>query len=127
MQAEPSSRVIGDAPRVGCGDVPTRRPAPRVPGWLRWWLDQRVGLDYSDLSGAQIAAGALADVDVLVVPTGSDFNRLQRPGRGGADCAEPWVRDGGRLITLRDSSRLATRLGLTSRPTRPRPPTSPAH
>ncbi|QIZ33570.1 hypothetical protein [Saccharopolyspora sp. ASAGF58] len=37
-------------------------------GWLRWWLGDQAGL--RDLTAEQIASGALADYDVLVVPNG---------------------------------------------------------
>ncbi|GAA4412944.1 hypothetical protein GCM10023168_35360 [Fodinibacter luteus] len=114
-QEEPASSVAGDAPRVALWQISTGSTGSiESSGWLRWWLDQRVGLDYSDISAAQIAAGALADVDVLVVPTGSDTTASNALGAPGRAALTQWVRDGGRLVMLRDSSRLATRLGLTS-------------
>ena len=110
-----TSTVVGDAPRVAVWQISaTSTGSIESSGWLRWWLDQRVGLDYSDVSAAQIAAGALADVDVLVVPTGSDSTASSALGASGRAALTQWVRDGGRLVMLRDSSRLASRLGLTS-------------
>lgn len=114
-QEEPDSSVVGDAPRVAVWQISaTSTGSIESSGWLRWWLDQRVGLDYSDVSAGQIAAGALADVDVLVVPTGSDTTASSALGASGRAALTQWVRDGGRLVMLRDSSRLASRLGLTS-------------
>ena len=115
LQAEPASAVTGAAPRLGVWQVSaTATGSIESAGWLRWWLDNRVGLDYANLTAAQIAAGALADIDVLVVPNGSDATASTALGAAGRAALDQWVRDGGRLITLRDSSRLATRLGLTS-------------
>lgn len=114
-QEEPDSSVVGDATRVAVWQISaTSTGSIESSGWLRWWLDQRVGLDYSDVSAAQIAAGALADLDVLVVPTGSDTTASNALGASGRAALTHWVRDGGRLVMLRDSSRLASRLGLTS-------------
>ena len=114
-QPEPDVTVAGEAPRVAVWQISaTSTGSIESSGWLRWWLDQRVGMDYSDVSAAQIAAGALADVDVLVVPTGSDSTASSALGASGRAALTQWVRDGGRLVMLRDSSRLASRLGLTS-------------
>ncbi len=115
LQAEPATAVNGTAPRLGVWQVSTTAGGTiESAGWLRWWLDNRVGLAHTDLTAAQIAAGALDDVDVLVVPSGSDSTAADTLGATGQAALAQWVRDGGRLVTLRDSSRLATRLGLTS-------------
>ncbi|TQM65081.1 M14 family zinc carboxypeptidase [Humibacillus xanthopallidus] len=115
LQAEPVTAVAGAAPRLGVWQISaTSTGSIESAGWLRWWLDNRAGLKHTDLTAAQIAAGALADIDVLVVPNGSDSTASNALGAAGRAALDQWVRDGGRLITLRDSSRLATRLGLTS-------------
>lgn len=107
--------VGGPAPRLAVWQVSqTATGAIEFSGWLRWWLDNRVGLDVTDVTGPQITAGALSAHDVLVVPSGSDATAGNALGEGGRAALSQWLRDGGRLVTLLDSSRLATRLGLTS-------------
>ncbi len=114
-QAEPGPVAAGEAPRLAVWQISTTSTGSiESSGWLRWWLDNRARLPFTDLTAAQIAGGALGDYDVLVVPTGSDSTALNTLGAAGRDALTQWVRDGGRLITLRDSSRLASRLGLTS-------------
>jgi hypothetical protein len=114
-QAEPDVRYRGEAPRIAVWQVSaTSGGTIESAGWLRWWLDTRIGLPYTDVSAADIAAGMLVDQDVLVVPSGSDAAASNALGDGGREALIAWVEDGGTLITLRDSSRLAARLGLTS-------------
>lgn len=114
-QGEPDVTVQGQAPRLAVWQVSsTATGTIESSGWLRWWLDNRVGLPFTDVTGAQIAAGALSQYDVLVVPSGSDATANTALGAAGRTALTQWVNQGGKLITLRDSSRLATRLGLTS-------------
>ncbi|HYN28613.1 MAG TPA: M14 family zinc carboxypeptidase [Dermatophilaceae bacterium] len=116
QQAEPDVTMQGDAaPRVAVWQISaTSGGSIESAGWLRWWLDKRAGLEHADVTAGRIAGGALADVDVLVVPSGSDSTADTALGAAGRAALTSWVRDGGRLVMLRDSSRLATRLGLTS-------------
>lgn len=51
---------------------------------------------------------------MLVVPNGSDQEAFDALGERGRAALTEWVRGGGTLIALRDASRLAVRLGLTS-------------
>lgn len=114
-QAEPGTDVTGTAPRLAVWQISaTSTAAIESAGWLRWWLDNRVGLDFTDVRATQIAGGALADYDVLVVPNGSDTTAANALGPAGQAALKSWIQDGGRLVTLRDASRLASRLGLTS-------------
>lgn len=83
-------------------------------GWLRWWLDHRLHRDYADLTAADIAGGALAGQDVLVIPNGSSEDALDSLGAAGQEALVDWVRGGGRLVTLRNASLLPSALGLTS-------------
>ncbi|MEB3370400.1 M14 family zinc carboxypeptidase [Saccharopolyspora mangrovi] len=82
-------------------------------GWLRHWLGEQ-RLDFGDLTARQIADGALEGYRTLVIPNGSDEEAAQALGPLGQAALADWVRGGGTLIGLRDGSRLATRLGLTS-------------
>ncbi len=114
-QSEPARASVGQAPRLAVWQISTTSTGSiESSGWLRWWLDNRAGLPFTDLTAEQIASGRLADFDVLVVPTGSDATASAALGTEGRQALTRWVRAGGRLVTLRDSSRLATRLGLTS-------------
>jgi hypothetical protein len=114
-QPEPDVRHRGASPRLAVWQISSTAAASiESAGWLRWILDTRLGLSFSDVSAADIAAGMLSDYDVLVVPSGSDATASSALGEAGRDALAGWVRDGGTLITLRDSSRLASRLNLTS-------------
>jgi hypothetical protein len=79
---------------------------------------ERVGLPddvavHGRVSG-WLAAGMLSAYDVLVVPSGSDATASTALGAAGRKALVIRVQNGGTLITLRDSSRLASRLKLTS-------------
>ena len=59
-----------DAPSIALYSMsPTFTRGIESSGWLRWLLD-RWGLEYEDVSAADIAGGALAGHDVLLVPDG---------------------------------------------------------
>jgi hypothetical protein len=114
-QPEPDIRHGGEAPRIAVWQVSeTAAGAIESAGWLRWWLDTGIGLPFTDVSASGIAAGTLSAYDVLVVPSGSDATASNALGAAGREALVAWVNEGGTLITLRDSSRLASRLGLTS-------------
>ncbi|SDZ35627.1 hypothetical protein SAMN05216215_106251 [Saccharopolyspora shandongensis] len=113
QQAEPVAPPVVGAPRTAVWQVSENSAAVESSGWLRWWLGDQ-GLGFGDLTAEQIAAGVLADYDVLVVPNGPEAEAADSLGEQGRAALTEWVRGGGTLITLRDSSRLAARLGLTS-------------
>ncbi|MEU5846612.1 M14 family zinc carboxypeptidase [Saccharopolyspora shandongensis] len=113
QQAEPVAPPVAGAPRTAVWQVSANSAAVESSGWLRWWLGDQ-GLGFGDLTAEQIASGVLADYDVLVVPNGPEAEAADSLGEQGRAALTEWVRGGGTLITLRDSSRLAARLGLTS-------------
>ena len=91
-------------------------------GWLRWLLD-RWGVEYRDVSAEDIAAGALAGADVLLVPDGyalkdpavpSDPYGYKDLGPKGRDALSAWVRAGGRYVGWNDGAVLASALGVSS-------------
>jgi hypothetical protein len=51
---------------------------------------------------------------VLVAPNGVAKTAYERLGADGRRALRTWIRDGGRLVTMRGSTELAARLGLTS-------------
>ncbi|WP_148570888.1 M14 family zinc carboxypeptidase [Nocardioides caldifontis] len=103
------------APRLGVWQVSEEdTSAIESAGWLRWWLDRRQQLLYSDLTAADIGSGALDGLDVLVVPNGDAEEAYEALGDAGRQALTDWVDAGGTLVTLRGASLLASRLGLTT-------------
>ena len=91
-------------------------------GWLRWLLDQW-GLAYEEVSAADIAGGALAGHDVLLVPDGyatrdlsvkGDPYALKDLGPGGQAAIRDWVNGGGRYVGWLDGAVLASAIGISS-------------
>ncbi len=91
-------------------------------GWLRWLLDQW-GLDHVNVSAAEIADGALAGHDVLLVPDGyatrdpsfkGDPYALKDLGPGGQAAIRDWVEGGGRYVGWLDGAVLAASIGISS-------------
>ena len=91
-------------------------------GWLRWLLD-RWGLDFRDVTAKQIAAGGLADTDVLLVPDGyatrdpsvkGDPYGLKDLGPDGQRAIREWVQGGGRYVGWLDGAVLAAAVGVSS-------------
>ncbi len=114
LRPEPADRVAG-APRVAVwqtSELDSR--AVESAGWLRWWLDRRLRLLHDDVTAEQIADGGLDGRDVLVVPNGDADDAVDTLGAPGRQALTDWVAAGGTLVTLRNSSLLASRLGLTT-------------
>ena len=91
-------------------------------GWLRWMLDDW-GVEFEDVSAADIAAGALDDVDVLLVPDGYALIDPDFPedpygyldlGPEGRQALVDWVDEGGRYVGWNDGAVLASALGISS-------------
>jgi Zinc carboxypeptidase len=91
-------------------------------GWLRWLLDQW-GVEYRDVSAEDIAAGALAGAELLLVPDGyalkdpavpSDPYGYKDLGKRGRDALVDWVSAGGRYVGWNDGALLASALGISS-------------
>ncbi len=82
-------------------------------GWLRWLLDKKWQLPHDDVTAADIATGALAGTDVLVVPDGDAAAGEKALGKKGVQVLRDWVAAGGRLVGLSEGAVLAGRLGVT--------------
>ena len=78
------------------------------------------------MTSAQIAAGALADVDVLLVPNGVSTVASNALGPAGRPALIDWVNGGGRYVGWRGGAELAARLGITTALLASRSRTSPA-
>lgn len=110
----PTRRRAG-APVVGVWQVSeTSSSALESAGWLRWYLDRRLGLVYDDLVAEDFTAEGLDDLKVVVIPNGSGTQAAEALGDAGQQALRDWVAEGGRLVTLRNSSALAQTLGVTS-------------
>lgn len=78
-------------------------------GWARFVLEQRYGLPVTAIRADAIPAANLSDFDVLVLPSGN-FGGVFDDGM--LDRLRLWMRQGGTLVTLAESSRWAARAGL---------------
>jgi hypothetical protein len=112
-----------DAPAVALYSMsPTFGRGMESSGWLRWLLDHW-GLEYRDVTARQIAAGALSDTDVLLVPDGyatrdpsfkGDPFGLKDLGPDGQRAIRQWVQGGGRYVGWLDGAVLAAAVGVSS-------------
>jgi hypothetical protein len=92
-------------------------------GAVRWLFEQVWGLDVNVdpddpetdvVEGGDIAAGALADNDVLVMPDGYPNYALNALGAKGKKALTSWVNDGGHVIAWEGSAEIVTRIGLST-------------
>jgi hypothetical protein len=112
--AEPSPPAPpADAPKIGVFQIPFSSPAIESAGATRYLLDGW-GLPYRDLSAADIRSGALADVDVLIVPDGYANYGLQALGAKGKKAIVSFVHGGGRYVGFTGGAEIATRIGVST-------------
>ena len=103
------------SPRIGMYQMSFAGFALESVGPARWLFDNVWELDYELLLAADIAAGALDDLDVLVAPGGGAQFGAKRLGAQGRAALRDWVNGGGRYIGYRGGgARLAAKLGLTT-------------
>lgn len=86
-------------------DEPTR---PYSAGWARYTLEQSYGVPATAIRAETLGRIRWDDYDVIVLPDG-DYEDVLAPLR---DRLGTWIRDGGTLITMAESSRWAARTGL---------------
>jgi len=77
-------------------------------------LEQVWQLPYQRVTSSQIAGGALADVDVLLVPNGLSTVASNALGPAGRRAIIDWVNGGGRYVGWRGGADLAARIGITT-------------
>jgi hypothetical protein len=106
--------VPAQGPRVGVYQISGGTSAAESTGWLRYLLEQVWDLPYQRVTPTQIAAGALADFDVLLVPNGVSTTASNALGPAGRKALLDWVNAGGEYIGWRGGVDLAARLGLTT-------------
>ncbi|WP_419950050.1 M14 family zinc carboxypeptidase [Candidatus Palauibacter sp.] len=78
-------------------------------GWARYVLERRYGQRTTAVRASSLGRARLADYDVIVFPSG---NYGAAVGDGLLDALRAWLRGGGTLITMAESSRWASRAGL---------------
>ena len=78
-------------------------------GWARYVLERRYGQRTTAVRASSLGRARLADYDVIVFPSGNYGGAV---GDGLLDRLRAWMRDGGTLITMAESSRWASRAGL---------------
>ncbi len=74
-------------------------------GWTRYVLERRYGQRVTVVRAESLGRATLSDFDVIVFPSGNYSGAV---GRGLLDRLQAWMRDGGTLVTLGESSRWAT-------------------
>jgi hypothetical protein len=79
-------------------------------GWARFVLEQRYGIPVTAVRGDRAGRVRLDDYDVVVLPEGGYSSAW--PGEEGIDDLRDWMRAGGTLVTMGESSRWAARVGL---------------
>lgn len=105
----------GKAPRLGVLQLSgTSSSARQSAGWLRHRLDRDWKLPFTLLTPADVAAGKLDGVEVLVTPNGPASSAHTALGDAGRAALQRWTRDGGRYIGWQGGAELAARLGLTT-------------
>jgi Zinc carboxypeptidase len=114
LGAPPAPPLPAPLPRVGVYQISGGTSASESTGWLRYLLEQVWQLPYQRVTSAQIAAGALANVDVLLVPNGVSGTASNALGPVGRKALLEWVNAGGDYVGWRGGVDLAARLGLTT-------------
>ncbi|MHB1193015.1 MAG: M14 family zinc carboxypeptidase [Longimicrobiales bacterium] len=78
-------------------------------GWARYVLERRYGQQVSAVRAAALGRAALADYDVIVFPSGSYGSAVGKPM---VERLQAWMRDGGTVVTMAESTAWASRAGL---------------
>lgn len=78
-------------------------------GWARYALERRYGQRTTAVRASSLGRARLDDYDVVVFPSGNYGSAV---GDGLLDRLRTWMRDGGTVITMAESSRWASRAGL---------------
>lgn len=105
----------GKAPKLGILQLSaTSSSARQSTGWLRHRLDREWRLPFTLLTPADVAAGRLSGVEVLITPDGPASSAYTALGDAGRAALQQWTRDGGRYIGWQGGTQLAARLGLTT-------------
>src|SRR4029453_16743295 len=110
----PAAALPSPAPSVALYQMSSGTSGLESAGWLRYLLEQVWHLPYQRVTASQIAGGALADIDVLLVPNGGSTVASNALGPAGRRALVDWVNGGGRYVGWRGGADLAARLGITT-------------
>ncbi len=103
------------APKLGVLQLSaTSSSARESTGWLRHRLDREWKLPFTLLTPADVAAGKLSGIEVLVTPDGPASSAYTALGDAGRAALQDWTRGGGRYVGWQGGAQLAARLGLTT-------------
>ena len=80
-------------------------------GWARYVLERRYGQPTVAVRADRLGGARLADFDVMVFPSGNYSGTV---GSGLVDEIRSWAGDGGTIVTIGNSTRWATEVGLLS-------------
>ncbi len=80
-------------------------------GWTRYVLERRYGQRTTAVRASTLGRAVLSDYDVIVFPSG---NYAGVVGEGLRDRLQAWMREGGTIVTMAESTRWAARAGLLS-------------
>jgi hypothetical protein len=78
-------------------------------GWARYVLERRYGQRVSAVRAAALGRAVLTDYDVIVFPSGSYGSVVAQPM---VERLQAWMRDGGTVVTMAESTAWASRAGL---------------
>ncbi|NJD18014.1 MAG: hypothetical protein FIA95_01830 [Gemmatimonadetes bacterium] len=78
-------------------------------GWARYVLERRYGQPVTAVRAAALGRATLSDYDVIVFPSGSFGGAV---GQALVERLQAWMRDGGTVITMAESTAWASRAGL---------------
>lgn len=105
----------GRTPKIGILQLSaTSSSARQSAGWLRHRLDRDWKMPFTLLTPADVAAGKLKGVQVLLAPNGPAATAYTALGDAGRTALQAWAEGGGRYVGWQGGTELAARLGLTT-------------
>ena len=118
--AQPAPPALpANLPRIGVFQTSGSTAARESSGWLRWLFNDQWHVPFHEVTPAEVAAGGLADIDILIATNGNAQVATLNLGKPGKDALRAWVNQGGRFVGIRGGTELAARLGLTTARLRP--------
>ena len=113
--AEPAGPTVpANPPTIAVLQTSNSSGAIESAGWLSYLFEKEWHVGYRFVTGAEIASGALADVDVLIATEGNAVVALQSLGNVGRGVLRDWVNAGGTMIGFRGGAELEARLGIST-------------
>ncbi|MDH2425217.1 M14 family zinc carboxypeptidase [Sphaerisporangium sp. TRM90804] len=102
-------------PKIGVLQLSaTSTAAVESTGWLRHRLDRDWKLPFTLLSPADVAAGKLAGLDVVLAPAGPASTADAALGDAGREALRAWVGGGGRYVGWSGGAQLASLAGIST-------------